>query len=137
MTTTLKTTTTLNMDRTNQVGLALKADAAASGGLGALLLAGAGILAEPLGAPASLLRSAGIVLVVFAAFVAWVGLRPELWRGAAWAIVVVNALWTLASIAAALADWFPLTTVGKVFVLAQAAAVVVLALWQVIGLRKA
>ncbi|GIH02090.1 hypothetical protein Rhe02_01570 [Rhizocola hellebori] len=128
---------TRNIEQTNSLRIALKADATASAAMGLLLLVAGGWLAEPLGVGKGLLVEAGIVLVVFAAFVLWTGLRAVPSRGAVRAIVVVNGLWVVASVATAFAAWLPLTTLGTLFVLAQAAAVLVLALWQVIASGRA
>jgi hypothetical protein len=78
----------------------------------------------------------GAALVAYAAFVLWAGLRRSTHPGPAWAMVTANGLWIAASVATAFADWFPLTTAGKALVLAQAAAVAGLALWQVTALRQ-
>lgn len=115
--------------------LALRLDAVASGTMGLLLLLGNSFLAELLGLPAGLLLGAGAVLVVFAAGVAAVGLRRRLSRVGAWEIVVINALWVLASLVVAIA--VPMTGLGVAFVLVQAAAVAVFAELQVVGLRRA
>jgi hypothetical protein len=128
-------TMTRNIELAGSLRLALKADAAASGAMGVLLVAAGGALAEPLGAPAGLLVSAGAALLAYAAFVLWAALRSSPHPGPARAIVAANVLWVALSVATAFAGWFPLTTLGQVFVLAQAAAVALLSLWQVTALR--
>ena len=52
-------------------------DAAASGATAALLIAGAGLLDGLLGLPVALMREAGLILVPYVAFVAWVGTRES------------------------------------------------------------
>ena len=52
---------------------ALALDAAASGATGLLLLAGARWLEDLLGLPVALMRGAGLILIPYVAFVAWVG----------------------------------------------------------------
>ena len=64
----------------NLLRLALVADAVASGATGLLMFAGAGLLAGLLGLPDELLRYAGVVLLPFAAFVAYVGTRGDIPR---------------------------------------------------------
>src|SRR5215472_14934387 len=76
----------------------LMLDAAASGATGLLLVAGAGVLEDLLGLPVALLREAGLILIPYVAFVAWVGAREPIARGAVWAIIAANALWALASV---------------------------------------
>ena len=56
---------------------ALLLDAAASGATALLLIAGAGLLEGLLGLPVALMREAGLILVPFVAFVAWVGTRES------------------------------------------------------------
>ncbi len=76
---------------------ALLIDAAASGATAVLLIAGAGLLDGLLGLPVTLMREAGLILILYVAFVAWVGTREQVARGAVWAIVAANALWAMAS----------------------------------------
>ncbi len=116
--------------------LALIADAAASGATALLMLAGAGLIAGLLGLPVGLLRYAGLILVPFVVFVAYVGTRPEIPRGAAGAIVVVNFAWVAASVALLVSGAVTPTMLGYAFVLVQALAVGVLAELQWIGLRR-
>ena len=123
-------------DRDGPLRLSLKLDAAASGALGALSLAGGAVLDDLLGIPLALLAPAGIFLLAYAAFVWTCGNRRPINRTAAWAVVVVNLFWATDSVALVLTGWFPLTALGVAFVLAQAAAVVLFAAAQIYGLRK-
>lgn len=116
---------------------ALLLDAAASGGMGLLLAAAAAPLAHPLGLPAALLREAGLLLVPFAAALAWLGSRPRPGRGATRAVIAVNAAWVVASLAVAAAVLPRATPLGVLFVLGQAAAVGAFTLLQAAGLREA
>src|SRR5262245_17054559 len=72
-------------------------DAAASGAMSLLLVAGAGVLEGLLGLPVALMREAGLILIPYAALVAWVGTREPIARRAVWAIIAANALWAVAS----------------------------------------
>jgi len=117
--------------------LALKTDAVASGGLGVLALALGGLLDGPLGIPQSFLVAVGVFLLAYAAFLVVIATRPRVIAPAVWLVIVGNAAWVVASVVFAFVDWYPLTTLGVVVVLAQAVAVAVLAEMQVIGLRKA
>jgi hypothetical protein len=114
----------------------LLADAAASGATGALMLVGAGLLEPLLGLPPMLLRPASLILLPFAALVAYVATRPQLSRGAVWAIVIANLLWVADSAALVLGNWVVPTGLGYVFVVAQAAVVAVLAKLEYVGLRR-
>ena len=76
---------------------ALLADAVASGATGLMMIAGAGLLEGLLGLPAALMREAGLVLVPYVAFVAWVGTREAISRPAVQAIIALNVLWVAGS----------------------------------------
>src|SRR5690606_33505453 len=114
----------------------LLVDAATSAATGMLMLLGAASLAPLLGLPESLLRHAGASLLPFAALVAFLGSREHPPRPAVWAIVACNALWAIDSILVLLLGWASPSLPGKLFVVAQAAAVAVLAELQYFGLRR-
>ena len=116
--------------------LALKLDALASGALGALSLAAGTVLDDLLGLPFALLMAVGLFLPAYAAFVWVVGTRRRVNRTAAWAVVAVNLVWVIDSVALVVAGWFPLSALGVAFVLAQAAAVFLFADLQFLGLRR-
>jgi hypothetical protein len=115
---------------------ALLIDAAASGATAVLLVAGAGALDGLLGLPVALMREAGLILIPYVAFVAWVGTREEIARGAVWAIIGANALWAIASIGLLLSGWVAPTMLGYAFVIAQAAVVALLGELQYAGLKR-
>ncbi|CAA9264993.1 MAG: hypothetical protein AVDCRST_MAG08-2880 [uncultured Acetobacteraceae bacterium] len=115
---------------------ALLGDAAASGATGLLLAAGAGALASLLGLPEGLLRAAGLALLPYAAFVAWIGARrggaP---RNAVRAVVIVNLLWALDSVLLLALGPVAPNGLGVAFVLAQALVVLGFAAMQWTALR--
>jgi hypothetical protein len=115
---------------------ALLLDAAASGATALLLIGGAGLLEGWLGLPVALMREAGLILVPFVAFVACVGTRASVSRGAVAAIIAVNVLWAVASICLLIGNWVAPTMQGYAFVIAQAAAVGLFAELQYIGLKR-
>ena len=115
---------------------ALLADAIASGATGLLLIAGAGLLEGFLNIPVALSREAGLVLIPYVAFVAYVGTREHIMRGAVWAIIVANAVWALASVALLVSGWIAPTLLGIVFIAMQAAVVAVFGELQFVGLRR-
>jgi hypothetical protein len=107
--------------------LALLGDAGASLGTGLLLAAAAAPLSGLLGLPEPLLRVAGLILLPYAALVAWVGSRRRPACSAVRAVVAVNAVWVADSLlllaaGPALAGLTP-GALGIAFVLAQAAVV--------------
>jgi hypothetical protein len=126
----------VGVGRDGLLRLALKLDAVASGGLGVLVALTAPMLQDLLGFPAWLLAPLGLVLVPYAAGVWLTGTRARVNRTAAWAVVGLNALWVVDSLAVAAAGWLPLTPLGVAFVLAQAAAVAFFAGLQIAGLRR-
>jgi hypothetical protein len=116
---------------------ALRLDAAGSGALGLLGLAAATPLAGLLGAPAAGIRGTGAVLVAYAVALLVLAARPTIPRAGAWTVVVANVVWVLSSVGAAVAGRGELTALGVGVVLAQAAAVLVFADLQWLGLRRA
>jgi len=82
------------------------------------------------------MREAGLILVPFVAFVAWVGTRAEVSRGAVWTIVAANALWVIASIGLLVSGWVAPTALGYAFVIAQAGVVALFGELQYAGLKR-
>ncbi|KAB2937242.1 hypothetical protein [Hyphomicrobium sp.] len=115
---------------------ALILDAAASGATGLLMIAGAGLLEGLLGVPAQLMRGAGLVLVPYVVFVAWLGTRETLTRGAVWAVIVCNAVWAAASFLLLAEGWIAPNLLGYVFIVGQALVVALFGELQYIGLRR-
>ena len=71
------------------------ADAAVSAVVGAVMAAAAGPLGELIGLPARLLAVAGLSLLPYAAFLAWLATRGAVPRAAAWAPVLLNVVWAI------------------------------------------
>ena len=125
------------MDRQNTfLRYALLADAIASGATGLLLITGADLLTGLLGLPMVLMREAGLLLVPYVAFVAFVGTREAMSRRAVQAIITLNVLWVAASIGLLVSGWVTPTVLGYAFVIAQAIMVGVFAELQLVGLRR-
>jgi hypothetical protein len=115
---------------------ALLIDAVVSGATGVLLTAGADWLAALLDLPPALLRYSGLVLLPFAAVVAYIATRDALSRPSVQAVVVTNVAWVVASIVLLFSGHVTPNTLGIVFVLVQAVAVAALADVQFFGLRR-
>ena len=115
----------------------LIADAAASAATGLLMVIAAGPLEQWLAIPAGLLRAAGASLIPFAALVAWLALRETVSRAGVWTVIALNVLWVVDSVALLFTGWVQPAMLGYAFVLAQAAAVAVLAELEYVGLRRA
>jgi len=114
----------------------LLADAVISGATGLAMFGGAAFLASFLAMPEALLRSAGLLLLPYSAFVAYIATRENLSRRAVWSVIIINALWALDSIVLLLSGWVAPNILGSGFVLFQAVAVAVLAELQYLGVRK-
>jgi hypothetical protein len=111
-------------------------DAAASAVTGLLMALGAGFLTGLLGLPEPLLRYAGLILLPYAAVVAYLGTRESLSRGAVWAVIAVNAIWVADSVLLLLGGWVTPTMLGYAFVIFQAVVVAAFAEAQYLGLRR-
>lgn len=115
---------------------ALLADAVASGATGLMMIAGAGLLEGLLGLPTALMRGAGLVLIPYVAFVAYVGTREVISRPAVQATIAMNVLWVAASIGLLMSGYVAPAVLGYAFVIVQAVVVGVFAELQLIGLRR-
>ena len=116
--------------------LTLQLDAVATGAVGALALVAGPALDDLLGTPLSLLRPVGLFLVAYAAAIWFIGSRPRISRPAAWGAVALNGLWAVDSAILVAARPIALTGLGIAFVLAQAAAVTLIATLQFLALRR-
>ena len=114
----------------------LVVDALSSGAMGIAMIAFADLLAGMLQLPVELVSEAGIVLLPFAAFVAFVASRTEPARIAVWAIIALNVVWAIDSIVLLFSGWVAPNALGYVFVVAQAAVVLVFADLEYMGYRK-
>ena len=115
---------------------ALLADAIFSGVSAVLLTAGAGMLAPLFDLPEALLRETGLFLIVYAAFVGWLGTRLSVPKVLVLIVIAGNAAWTLGSIALLLSGAVAPNLLGEIVVAAQAMATGAFAELQFIGLRK-
>ncbi|HYN92696.1 MAG TPA: hypothetical protein VES42_02470 [Pilimelia sp.] len=116
--------------------LVLRLDAAASGGMGAGLLAAGWAIDGLLGTPLALTLPAGAFLLAYAAWVWHTATRRELSHRAVRGVLAANGAWILGSLLHAVtAD--ALTAPGVAVVAAQALAVLGLAVAQYAGLRRA
>ena len=111
----------------------LRLDAAASGGLGVLLIALFGLAEDLLGLPSAFSLTVGALLLAWAAVVGWVATH----LGRSWVreVVGLNLAYVVASVVFALAGWVSLTGLGVAFVLAQAVVVLLLTVEEVLLLR--
>ena len=110
-------------------------DAAMSGAAGVLMVAGSAVLAPLLEIPAGLLFWAGLALAPFVALLVFTARSAEISRLMLFDIVLVNALWVVASFAIMLAGFIEPNVFGIAFISIQALAVAGLTALQVAGLR--
>ena len=114
----------------------LLADAATCVATGLLMMLGSGQLEQFLGLPAGLLRYAGVSLLPFAAFLVYLAKRENLSTQGVWTAIVLNTIWTAASLLLLMTGRVALTELGYTFVIAQALGVAVFAGLEFFGLRK-
>lgn len=110
-------------------------DAATCLGAGALMAFGSGFLSGLTAIPALLLFWAGLILFPVAALMIVAGLQAVPSRPLVWLIVLGNIGWVVASVA--LFAIISPNALGAAFILAQAAAVAVLALLEHNALQRA
>lgn len=115
---------------------ALQIDAAFSGAAALLMVFGASFLASLLNLPESFLRNTGLVLVVFALGVGYLASREMMSKVPVWAVIAINAVWTIDSIVLLASGWVSPNLLGQAFIVMQAIAVGVFAELEFIGLRK-
>jgi hypothetical protein len=101
-----------------------------------LLVAGSDVLGPFLNLPEAFLRNTGLVLVAYAALVGFLGTRGVMPKIAVWAVIAINAMWTVDSVVLLISGWVSPNLLGQIFIVMQAIAVGVFAELQFIGLRK-
>jgi len=124
-----------NTDRASFLRRSLQLDGIASGLCGVLLVAAASPISAVIGlAEPGIAQAVGALLVVYAAALLWNGERATVSRAEALAAVVLNAGWVIGSAVVILAG--PLTLIGNLAVAAVAAAVLLFAVLEVVGLTR-
>jgi hypothetical protein len=102
---------------------------------GVLMMVGSTALDQFFGLPTELLSYAGLSLLPFAVFLVYLATRETFSRSLIWAVILLNALWTVDSLLLLLTGWVDPTNLGYLFVVAQALGVAMLAGLEYIGLR--
>jgi hypothetical protein len=128
--------THVEQDQQSLLRRSLLVDGIVSGTTGVLLAVAAGPVADQLGLPELLLRLSGVSFLPYAAALFYLATRPTVPRGAAWAVIGLNLLWAVASIALLLTGWVDPTTLGVVFTIGQALIVAGFADVQYLALRR-
>lgn len=114
----------------------LFADAATCLVMGLLLSTGSGFLTNILGLPTELMLYAGLSLFPFAAFLIYAATRKSISKTAVWLIIGLNLLWTADSFLLLVSGFIAPTAFGYVFLIFQAAGVLMFAALEFIALRK-
>jgi hypothetical protein len=122
------------MSRTLKTTLLL--DAAFSAAGAALFIVASFVAAGLLGLPAPLLLWAGVVLIPWTAAVALAARGPNVVKTGVYAVIAVNLAWVAASAWIAFGPVFAPTLYGKIFLVAQALAVLGFAEFQMLGLKR-
>ncbi|MGC4192601.1 MAG: hypothetical protein QM589_15775 [Thermomicrobiales bacterium] len=128
-------TTTIRHGPSAKLKLALQADATVVAIAGIALAAGADPIGNLLGFAPVFLRTIGIALLPWAAWVGLVGRRTG--RTATRSVIAGNMLWVVASILMLVVQAIDPNRLGIAFVLLQAVLVAVIAWWQVMSQRPA
>lgn len=115
---------------------ALQGDAIFGAVSGIVLTLMSGALAPLLGMPATMLLVIGLILLPYAAWLWFQATRPVISRRVAWAVIGLNALWVVESIALLVFGWLPLTTAGWWAVVGTALLVATFGELQFFGLRR-
>lgn len=112
-------------------------DAAATAATGMLLAAGAQPLQGLLGLDPALSLPVGLFLIGYAVIPAVMAARKTLPVPAVWAVIAINTVWMVESLASLALGWVAANPLGVAFVIAQALAVGVIAELQFLGMRRA
>src|SRR5262245_734677 len=107
--------------------VALLADAAATAATGLVMAMFGAPLGPLLGLPGPLLQYAGVALLPYAALVGYLGSRTAVPAAAVWAVIVLNVLWAVDTVALIFTDWVEATGLGVAFIIFQAVVVAGLA----------
>lgn len=116
--------------------LVLYADAGSGLPYGLLLLAAGEPIARSLALPPPLLGSAGLFLLPFAAFLAWVATRREPPAAAVWLVIGVNLLWMAGSFALLARGEIAPNALGQALFSVQAVLAGLLGVLEYAGLRR-
>lgn len=111
------------------------ADALSCAAMGAAQVAATTWLSELLHLPEALLLSTGLLLMAYAAALAWLTRRPALPRQIVVVFAVGNVAWGLGCIALMVGPWLSPSPLGMAWIGAQAAASWIVADLQWLGLR--
>lgn len=113
----------------------LLADAAITGATALLMLAGASPLGDLLDLPVALLATAGVVLIPYVGYLAWLAKHDAPPRAGVLSVIALNIGWALGCVGLLVSGLVEPNGLGIAFVLLQVVAVLVFADLQVMTLR--
>lgn len=115
---------------------ALRLDAVASAGVGALTCLGLQPLHVLLGAPSAWVLGLGLFMLAYGLAMGWLSTWQRLDTRLLWVVVVGNLAWAVDSVLLAASGWISPQMLGLALLLGQAVAVAVIAELQYLGLRQ-
>jgi hypothetical protein len=127
----------MKMNSATALRALLTIDALISGATGIAMILAAGVLEPLLSVPTVVMRSAGVMLLPFAAMVFFFSRPAQLTPARVRAVIALNVAWVGASILVLVTGWLQPSMLGVAFVVFQALVVAALAELQFTGLRRA
>ena len=115
---------------------ALKLDAVVTGANAVAYAGGAALLSGWLGVPVAFLVAVGVFLAAYAGGVWHLATRRAMPVPAVWAVIGLNVVWAIDSLALLALDGFSPTLAGQLVVAVQAVGVLGFAALQYAGLRR-
>ncbi|WJN59385.1 hypothetical protein OH686_11595 [Pseudomonas sp. SO81] len=103
---------------------------------GSLLILLNGWYANLLALPGDLLLAAGLTLLPLGLFLMWLGSQETVSRRLVWVVLAINAMWVIDSLVLLFSGWISPNLLGQVFVIGQAALVLLLLELELIGLKR-
>jgi hypothetical protein len=115
---------------------ALLADGLMGIASGSLLILLNGWYANLLALPGDLLLAAGLTLLPLGLFLMWLGSQETVSRRLVWVVLAINAMWAIDSLLLLFSGWISPNLLGQVFVIGQAALVLLFLELELIGLKR-
>ena len=115
---------------------ALLADGLMGIASGSLLILLNGWYANLLALPGDLLLAAGLTLLPLGLFLMWLGSQETVSRRLVWVVLAINAMWAIDSLVLLFSGWISPNLLGQVFVIGQAALVLLFLELELIGLKR-
>ncbi|MBD9426209.1 hypothetical protein IB232_12815 [Pseudomonas sp. PDM15] len=115
---------------------ALLADGLMGIASGSLLILLNSWYANLLALPGDLLLAAGLTLLPLGLFLMWLGSQETVSRRLVWVVLAINAMWAIDSLVLLFSGWISPNLLGQIFVIGQAALVLLFLELELIGLKR-